>query len=140
MENKTYNLYLDDIRIPFDSVKYTKNTIYKDVNWVIVRSYYEFVRYITKNGLPKIISFDHDLADEHYSNDMYKGTEVYNKNYEKFQEKTGYDAVKWLVDYCIDNNLKFPEWYLHTMNPAGMENMKSYILNYLKHSTNDTQE
>jgi hypothetical protein len=128
-----YNLYLDDVRIPAASFDYTKNKIYTDLEWVIVRSYEEFVKYITANGLPETVSFDHDLADEHYTNDMYKGAEVYNKHYDKFEEKTGYDCVKWLCDYCIDNGKEFPKWYLHTMNPVGKENMKMYILSYLNH-------
>ena len=128
-----YNLFLDDIRFPKECTSYTKNPIYDKVEWVIVRSYSEFVKYVTENGLPEIVSFDHDLADEHYHKDMYKGIDIYNKNYDKFQEKTGYDCVKWMVDYCIDNGKSFPIWYLHTMNPAGGENMKSYILSFLKH-------
>lgn len=128
-----YNLYLDDLRVPKDSFSYTKNPIYTDLEWIIVRTYDDFVKYVTINGLPEIVSFDHDLADEHYHTDMYEGTLIYSRHYENFVEKTGYDAVKWLVDYCIDNKKNFPKWYLHTMNPAGKENMKTYILNYLKH-------
>lgn len=127
-----YNLYLDDVRKPSASFDYTKNKIYIDLNWVVVKDFDEFVKYVNENGLPEIVSFDHDLADEHYHKDMYKGSE-YNKLYDKFEEKTGYDCVKWMVDYCIDNGKKFPKWYLHTMNPAGRMNMESYIKNYLKH-------
>lgn len=138
MEDKKYNLFLDDVRNPIATFQYTNNLVYTDLKWVVVRSYEEFVRYIVANGLPEIVSFDHDLADEHYNNDMYKGVEVYSKNYEKFEEKTGYDCVKWLCDFYIDhhsleNREQFPKWYIHTMNPAGMENMKMYILSYLCH-------
>ena len=34
--------------------------------WTVVKNYRQFVEYITNNGLPEVISFDHDLADEHY--------------------------------------------------------------------------
>jgi len=138
METKKYNLFLDDVRVPH-ACKYMEDrigkeaSIYFDLEWVIVRNYDQFIAYVKANGLPEIVSFDHDLADEHYNNDMYKGVEVYSKHYEKFEEKTGYDAVKWMVDYCMDNWKRFPKWYLHTMNQAGKENMKSYILNYLEH-------
>ena len=127
-------LYLDDIRIPENSYDYTGDKIYLTPDWFIVKSYDEFVEFINKNGLPEIISFDHDLAHEHYNQDMYKSVDEYNKHYKSFTEKTGYDCVKWLVQYCIDNNLKFPEWYLHTMNPVGKINMESYIKSYLKFS------
>lgn len=128
----SYKLYLDDIRIPENSFDYTGNKMYLTPDWVIVRSYDEFVKHVTENGLPETVSFDHDLAHEHYNKDMYKGSE-YNKHYETFEEKTGYDCVKWMVNYCIDNEKKFPNWYLHTMNPAGKINMESYIKNYLRH-------
>ena len=87
---KTYNLFLDDVRNPKDCCQYMPDAkFYFDSEFVIVRNYDEFVNFIRKNGLPNIISFDHDLADEHYSSDMHASTEVYNKNYETFQEKTG---------------------------------------------------
>jgi len=37
--------------------------------------------------------------------------------------------MQFLVKYCIDKKLKFPEYYIHTMNPIGRENIKSYIEN-----------
>ena len=45
------------------------------------------------------------------------------------------DCVKWLVDYCIDNQLPLPRYNFQTANPIGKENMKSYLDNYLKIST-----
>lgn len=133
MESEKYNLFLDDLRNPDVCSKYTNNPIYDKVRWEIVRNYDQFVTFVTANGLPEIVSFDHDLADEHYNEDMYNGSEVYNKHYETFIEKTGHDCVKWMVDYCLDNKKPFPIWYIHSMNPTGSENMKGLILNYLKH-------
>ena len=45
----------------------------------------------------------------------------------KFVEKTGMDCAKWLVEYCINNNLKFPDYEVHSMNVIGKMNIKSYI-------------
>ena len=130
---KTYNLFLDDFRVPVDASRYMPNPgIYTKLEWVIVRNYDEFVKFISKNGLPDMISFDHDLADEHYSNDMYAGVEVYNKNYDNFTEKTGYDCAKWLVDYCMDRDLDLPEYIVHSMNPAGGKNIWEYLEGYRK--------
>ena len=106
---------------------------YFNSEFVIVRNYDEFVNFIRKNGLPNIISFDHDLADEHYSSDMHASTEVYNKNYETFQEKTGMDCAKWLVDYCLENGLQLPDYVVHSANPVGKKNIESYLLNAKKH-------
>lgn len=130
---KKYNLFLDDIRFPEKVFDYTGDKMYLTPDWVIVRSYDEFVKYVTENGLPETVSFDHDLADEHYHRDMYKGVAEYSKHYESFKEKTGYDCVKWMVDYCINNEKPFPNWYLHTMNPVGKANMEGYIRSYLRH-------
>jgi len=131
-----YNLFLDDFRNPEQAFAYTRNTVYLLEEWQTMRSYNDFVDIITNNGLPEIVSFDHDLADEHYNDEMYNGTESYDKLYATFKEKTGMDCVKWLVDYCIDNKKPFPKWFIHSMNPAGKINMESYIENYLKHCEN----
>jgi hypothetical protein len=93
-------LYLDDIRTP------------KTEGWDIVRSYDEFVNWITENGIPDEISFDHDLDKEHI---------------------TGYDAAKWLGKYCIDNGLPLPEFNVHSANPVGKLNIESYLYNVKKH-------
>ena len=132
----SYNLFLDDIRHPYDCISYMPSPgIYAKWKWEIVRNYDEFVSHILENGLPDIISFDHDLADEAYSPKMYEGTEEYNKLYETFKEKTGYCCAKWLVDYCMDNGLKLPEFEVHSMNPAGGENIKKYLENFKKHQS-----
>ena len=57
-------LFLDDIRIPEDAYKYTNNHDFISKKWDIVRSYDEFVEYITNKGLPRHIAFDHDLGSE----------------------------------------------------------------------------
>jgi hypothetical protein len=130
---KSYNLFLDDFRVPADCGKYMSNpSFYYNNEWVIVRNYDEFVSFITKNGLPEVISFDHDLADEHYSQDMYSGNDVYDQHYKEFKEKTGLDCAKWLVDLCMDKNLDLPDYIVHSMNPAGARNIWSYLENYRK--------
>jgi hypothetical protein len=133
-----YNLFLDDFRHPYDCVAYMPNkAIYAKLKWEIVRSYDEFVDYITKHGLPAIISYDHDLADEHYDGDMYDGVEAYNKKYAEFKEKTGLDCAKWVVDYCMDNEKDLPEYVVHSMNPAGGKNIWEYLENYRKFQENE---
>jgi len=114
-------LFLDDIRQPINAYYYTLNNIYTR-HWDVVTNYDEFIKYITNNGVPQLISFDHDLADEHYTPEP-------NIKYGEFNEKTGYDCAKWLVNYCIDNELEFPKYVLiHSMNPAGSLNIESIFL------------
>ena len=128
----SYKLFLDDIRMPID-VKWMQMPLGP---WIIVRSHDEFVKHITKNGLPLYLSLDHDLADEHYRPSMYNPDKHYTQYYTDgtFKEKTGYDCAKWLCDYCLDNNLNFPDYQVHSMNPVGVENIRGYIESFKKNS------
>jgi len=129
MEKK---LFLDDIRNPIDCTYYiSSGEIYLEL-WDIVRSYNEFIDYIELNGVPDVISFDHDLADEHYDMSVYSGPigpDVSEFTYDRFKEKTGYDCAKWLCNYCIQNAIPLPKYYVHSMNPIGKENIEKYLEN-----------
>jgi len=114
-------LWLDDLRDPFKfdwTIRYSP--IDKPYNIVWVKTYDEFVSWISTNGLPDGICFDHDLADFHYNNDM-----IY--------EKTGYDAAKWLVNYCMDNDLNLPKYNIQSSNPYGKNNIHGILYNYIKY-------
>lgn len=107
-------LFLDDERKPSD-VKWIR--LPTDVSWDIVRSYDEFVRHITKRGLPEVITFDHDLAWNHYT-DFDKPVDYEAK------EKTGYHCAKWFTNYCKEQGIEeLPEFYCHSMNPVGKNNI-----------------
>ena len=74
---KTF-LFLDDIRNPSDVGNYIRASLaelFSKENWIIVRNYKEFCNYIEKKGVPNVVSFDHDLADEHYRDSMYNPDE-----------------------------------------------------------------
>lgn len=121
-----YNLYLDDFRDPRDSGYYLNNPIYETHQWVVVRNYDEFVKCVEENGVPEVISFDHDLAATHYDHQS-------NIEYDVFTEKTGYECAKWFINYIIDNKLELPKTILiHSMNPAGSTNIKSLFDSYVK--------
>lgn len=119
-------LFLDDIRIPKDSIGLIPsnlNQFYWENDWIIVRNYYEFCNYIQKFGLPDFISFDHDLADEHYVD--FEPSD--------YKEKTGYECAKWLVHWCLENNFNLPNYIVHSANPVGKQNIESYLTNATKH-------
>lgn len=124
----SYKLFLDDERIP-NQVKWVEMPIGP---WIIVRDYSSFIRHVTDFGLPSFVSFDHDLADEHYPCFEPKGgiDNMKEISYNKYKEKTGYDCAKWLCEYCHDHNLIFPEYQVHSMNPIGRENIRSFIENF----------
>lgn len=126
----SYNLFLDDIRQPTACCNYIypvqNRPLYYQKEWTIVRNYEEFVQMIEKQGLPELISFDHDLADVHYDPDARRETFEY-------KEKTGYECAKWLIEYCTNKNLVLPEFLIHSQNPIGAENIKLLLLNFKNH-------
>ena len=88
--------------------------LYLDDLWVTpegfdrVYNYEDFVEYITQNGLPDFISFDHDLGED----------------------ESGYDCAKYLVEYCIEHNLSLPKFSVHSQNPVGKENIERLLNNF----------
>lgn len=129
--NKTF-LFLDDMRDPYEVGNYfypvEKRNMYRKEDWDVVRNYDSFVEYIEVNGLPDVISFDHDLADEHYAPEEYWADIVVNRKYQDeaykhYKEKTGLDCAKWLIEYCNENKRALPEIYCHSMNPVGKTNI-----------------
>lgn len=124
-------LFLDDTRTP-ESVTWVM--LPASINdWDIVRSYAQFVEYINRNGLPEFIAFDHDLGDEHYKDFFRCRAEGQPLDYDAYTEKTGYDCVKWLVNYCIENDLDFPDYIVHSMNNIGADNIRGLVSSYKKH-------
>lgn len=119
-------VWIDDIRNPLENdwLVFSPISSPYDVFWV--KSYYEFVEWVNKNGIPDGICFDHDLADVHMDPNIDWTIPQY------FDEKTGKDCANWLVDYCIDNDTDLPLWNIHSGNPVGKDNIKSYLTNYKK--------
>jgi hypothetical protein len=104
-------LWIDDARNPLENDWLVFSPIGKDVDVVWVKSYDEFVDYLTRaDRLPDAICFDHDLGDG----------------------KSGYDCAKYLVEFCMDRGLKLPKWNCQSANPVGRENIDGLLNNYLK--------
>jgi len=111
-----YKLFIDDERFPPDD----------GTEWIIARSFYDVGNILYDHGFPIFISFDHDLGEN---------------------EKTGHDIVKYLIMLDMDTEcgnvptwtkhpMKFPdgfEFYVHSQNPIGKENIQHLLTNYLKH-------
>ena len=118
-----YYLFLDDERQIYD-VRWT--SLPNDKPWIVARNYGEFVKTVLDLGLPSFVAFDHDLADFHYKVSLEENDHpgsIYNYG----PEKTGMDAVKWLVDYCMVHKKKFPPHVVHSLNLVAAERMESYI-------------
>lgn len=128
-------LWLDDLRNPFIDLEGKVPKIDGTLEWVL--NYEQFVQWIEKFGLPDVISFDHDLADEHYTPEYFWDDYEESKKYQEwkskdYKEKTGLECAKWLVDYCMDNNKELPKYYVHSANPVGADNIIGYLENYEK--------
>ena len=123
-------LWLDDYRDPFDNSMdwISFSPIGRNVTIEWVTSYDEFVNYITKNGLPDAICFDHDLSDFQAFKSGYPDLMADVPMPET--EKTGYDCAKWLVNYCLDNNVKLPQYAIQSANPVGKENIDKLLKSF----------
>lgn len=128
-------IYLDDVRTPVEK------------DWQVVRSFYELSDLVQKIGLSNInvISLDHDLGDSAMTEYHTNVSPNYKLNYENINEKTGYDAAKFLVDEFYKLNperlemsyssrkrepIKFPDVYTHSANPIGSANIMGYLNNF----------
>ena len=100
----TYRMFIDDERLPFEE------------DYVVVRSVEEAKRTIDILGYPGMVSFDHDLGEN---------------------VETGYDFAKWLIETDQDSDWwYFPsrfEFYVHSQNPIGKENIEKLFSNYYRH-------
>lgn len=135
---KIRGLYLDDYRSPKGKLLYKFEALNIEgiIEWVIVRNYEDFVYHILTEGLPDIISFDHDLAEEHveaFFRNCGVPTDQMSIDYDAYKEKTGYHAARWLCDFCEKEGLDLPLCTVHSANPAGSDNILSVINSYLKH-------
>ena len=130
-----YNLFLDDIRRPVDAyvstqiegdgVLFHKLSLkdasgIDDNDWVIVRSYDDFVFMINGAGLPSAISFDHDLHEEHIKHyfTTTQGTGIIE--YCNFKHKTGKHCAEYLVEFFSKTpDATAPKLYIHSANEYG---------------------
>lgn len=103
-------IWLDDYRDPNDDKIdwLVFSPIGRNCNIIWLKNYHEFVDYLTKFGLPNAVCFDHDLGEV----------------------KTGYDCAKYLVEYCLDNNLELPLYNIQSANPVGKENIDKLLINF----------
>lgn len=98
---KTYNLFLDDLR----ELGYVSNFLFpfNEKEWIVCRNSSEALGCIINNGIPKFISFDHDLGGEDTAM-------VFLKN--------------WV---SVFPDTPFPQYHIHSSNPIGRENIKSFV-------------
>lgn len=113
-------IWIDDERNPhsdvWNSVATNKKYVQGDPTIVWLVNYREFRNWLdtavhdTEVLWPTLVCFDHDLGEE----------------------KTGFDCAKYLVEVCMKHNLRLPAYTCHSSNPAGRENILSYLNSYKK--------
>lgn len=101
----SYHLFLDDEHSRFKKVARNGGI------WIWAQNYEQFIAIINRDGLPKSISFDHDLGTK----------------------ETGVDCARWLTQYCINNKRRLPICSVHSMNVVGAENIKSILRSFKEH-------
>lgn len=123
-------LFLDDIREPIQCAEYmyTRLSNDHDPDWNIVRTYKEFCDFIEEHGLPDLISFDHDLADDYSFIETLDKSHWYSNIHNRAY--TGYDCGKYLIAHCFSKNVKLPKYIVHSMNPVGTTNIQNLLVSY----------
>ena len=132
-------IWLDDLRNPLEKdwadwlLKYSPIEHPYEVIWV--KSYGVFVHWITVNGLPDGFSFDHDLGEDIARDLREGGMSKKEARKQKKLSKSGMDCAKWLVEYCLDNNLKLPPYSIQSANTVGRENIDGLLKSFNKNVT-----
>lgn len=144
---KYYNLFLDDIRFPKDAYIYPRRDATNKIvagrslesvsgipngNWVVVRSYEEFVNCIEKNGIPYAVSFDHDLHPEHMDHYFDVTSKTGKIEYENFKYKTGKHCAQFLVDKLknLNNDINI-KTFVHSANPFGAQEIRKILTAFI---------
>lgn len=122
-------LWLDDIRNPFkgDWIANFAPDFLNDGEIVWVKTCEDFITWINDNGLPTKVAFDHDLADVAYNE-----SGSVNMKDSSWREMTGFDAAKFVTEYCMDNDVELPLWTVQSSNPVGADNINGLLLSFMR--------
>lgn len=99
-------LFVDDLRVSCGD------------DWIVKRNSQEAIDYIRNNGLPDVITFDHDLGGD----------------------DTSMKIVHAITDMCLDKIITFtPEFrfFVHSDNPVGAKNIELAMRSLYRHFTGE---
>lgn len=97
-----YRMFIDDERYPTAP------------DWLIARTSYDAIYFVTTFGMPREIAFDHDLGGS----------------------DTAMVFIKWLEQELLEERLTFPDNFrfsVHSQNPIGAKNIQSYMDQLILH-------
>jgi hypothetical protein len=139
----SYNLFLDDIRKPEHAYIYPKRdgsgliidarslkrcSGVDDADWIVVRDYNSFVDTIEERGLPDVVSFDHDLHEEHINHYFNVTQDTGVIEYANLKEKTGKHCAEVFIEKCKQlQPQKLPDVYVHSANKYGAIEIKRVL-------------
>jgi hypothetical protein len=132
------NIFIDDMRNPNDAYLHLDTGIPKvslvehsgihQDEWVIMRTYDEFVNCIIHLGLPDVVSFDHDLHEEHIKHYFTVTQDIGVIEYGNLKEKTGKHCAEYLVqEWKKQNKPKHIKTFVHSANRWGQINIKEVL-------------
>ena len=134
IDKMTTLLWLDDLRDPLRDTHWVEDFSPITPDAVIwVKTVERFASYINTYGLPDAICFDHDLGEDEAKENVTNGMNKKAARAKKKLAKSGMDAAKWLIDFCIDNDKDLPLWNIQSANPVGKENINGILTSYKKH-------
>lgn len=128
-------LWLDDTRDPLanDGHWLVFSPIENPYEVIWVKNYNEFTSHIKEKGLPDGICFDHDLGLADQLKWRAKGkSKRESRRLAREEGKTGKDCADFLVDYCMDHDLKLPPYNIQSANPVGKANIDGLLQNFIK--------
>lgn len=133
METK---IFIDDDRQPVECVKLMKNrisdtSIYAQKDWIVIRTFGEFKRWVEENGLPTLISFDHDIAPKNEDREHIDINDWFDL--EENREWNGVDCLKIVINYCLDHNCSLPGILIHSQNPVGHDNIEADVKRFKRY-------
>lgn len=127
LDSVEYNLFLDDERVPSDAQEYTK-WVYNDKEWLVVRNYEQFCEAIKQFGMPRIVSFDHDLKPNHipprYMWDNYELSKRWQDENLNVFSKTGRKCAEYLIGATGVLDKKPTGVWIHSQNPVGSDKIE----------------
>lgn len=116
-----YRILVDSKATVAQVFERTQNDDYNQGNWVVCKNTEEFMKTIVANlnqgKWPELISFEFNLGFDILDNKINPKAE------------TGVDVIKTIVEWCKENELKLPEYLIHTEDQLQARNMRIILDN-----------
>ena len=80
--------------------------------------------------MPDFISWDHDLAEEHYTPEEYWDDYDRSKAYQESQNyihPIGVVVALEFIQYCRYYMRQIPDYHIHSANPVGADNIRTIL-------------